>query len=72
MEAHVIGAAQFLDSLLGGRYVTTEQTREAIDFLMAKTKRDIESCSYASQQEKDAEIHRREWLMNMLKAQMGL
>lgn len=72
MEAHVIGAAQFLDSLLGGRYVTTEQTREAIDFLMAKTKRDIESCPYASQEEKDTEIHRREFLMNLLKSQMGL
>ncbi len=72
MVGHVAGAAQFLGSLLGGRYVTTEQTREAIDFLMAKTKRDIESCPYASQEEKDTEIHRREFLMNLLKSQMGL
>jgi hypothetical protein len=72
MVGHVAGAAQFLGSLLGGRYVTTEQTREAIDFLMAKTKRDIESCPYASQEEMDTEIHRRELLMNLLKSQMGL
>ena len=72
MVGHVAGAAQFLGSLLGGRYVTTEQTREAIDYLMAKTKRDIESCPYASQEEKDSEIHRREFLMNLLKSQMGL
>ena len=72
MKAHITSTAQFMDSFAGGQYVTKEQTREAMDFLLAATKRNIESCSYASQQEKDAEIHRREWLMNMLKAQMGL
>jgi len=72
MAEHMAGAAQFLGSLLGGRFVTAEQTCEAIYFLMAKTKRDIESCPYASQEEKDSEIHHRELLMNLLKSQMGL
>ena len=72
MRAHIIGAAQFMDSFAGGQFVSKEQTREAMDFLLAVTKRNIESCPYASQQEKDAEIHRRELLMNMLKTQMGL
>lgn len=72
MAEHANGTAQFLGSLIGGQYVTKEQTREAMDFLLAATKRNIESCPNASRQEKDAEIHRREWLMNILKTQMGL
>ena len=43
-----------------------------MDFLLAATKRNIESCPYASKKEKDVKIHRREPLMNMLKKQMGL
>lgn len=69
---HANGAAQFLDSLIGGQYVTKEQAREAMDFLLASTKRNIESCPYATRQEKDAEIQRKEFLMNLLKQQMGL
>ncbi len=72
MAEHANGAAQFLGSLIGGQYVTKEQTREAIDFLLASTKRNIESCPNATRQEKDAEIRRTEILMNMLKQQMGL
>lgn len=72
MAEHSNGAAQFLSSLVGGQYVTKEQAREAMDFLLASTKRNIESFPYATRQEKDAEIHRREMLMNMLKTQMGL
>jgi len=72
MAEHANGAAQYLDALLGGRYVTKEQTRDMIDFLFARTKRNIESCPFATQEEKDAEIHRRECLMKMLKTQMGL
>ena len=72
MAEHANGAAQFLGSLIGGLYVTKEQTREAMDFLLASTKRNIESCPNASQQEKETEIHRREHMMNMLKQQMGL
>lgn len=72
MTEHANGAAQYLDALLGGRYVTKEQTRDMIDFLFARTKRNIESCPFATQEEKDAEIHRRECLMKILKAQMGL
>lgn len=72
MAEHANGAAQYLAALLGGRYVTKEQTREMIDFLFAGTKRNIESCPFATQEEKDAEIHRREYLMRILKMQMGL
>lgn len=72
MAEHANGAAQYLAALLGGRYVTKEQTREMVDFLFAGTKRNIESCPFATQEEKDAEIHRREYLMRILKMQMGL
>lgn len=72
MAEHANGAAQYLGALLDGRYVTKEQTREMIDFLFAGTKRNIESCPFAPQEEKDAEIHRREYLMRILKMQMGL
>ena len=72
MAEHANGAAQYLGALLGGRYVTKEQTRDMIDFLFARTKRNIESCPFATQEEKDAEIHRRELLLNALKPLMGL
>ncbi len=72
MAEHVNGAAQFMESLVGGQYVTKEQTREAMDFLLASTKRNIESYPNATRQQKDAEIRRKELLMNMLKQQMGL
>lgn len=69
MTEHANGAAQFLGSLIGGRYVTKEQARETIDFLFASTKRNVESCPNATRQEKDAEVRRIELLMNMLKRQ---
>lgn len=72
MSEHVNGAAQYLSALIGGRFVTREQTRDTADYVLAQTKRNIESCPFASQEEKDAEIRRREDLMNMLKLQMGL
>ena len=72
MAEHANGAAQYLGALLGGRYVTKEQTREMVDFLFAGTKRNIESCPFATQEEKDAETNRREYLMRILKMQMGL
>lgn len=72
MAEHTNGAAQFLGSLIGGQSVTKEQAREAMDYLLASTKRNIESYPYATRQEKDAEIQRKEFLMNMLKEQMGL
>ena len=72
MAEHANGAALFLDSLIGGQYVTKEQTREAMDFLLASTERNIESCPNATRQEKDAEIRQKEFLMNMLKQRMGL
>ncbi len=72
MVKHGNGAAQFMGSLIGGQYVTKEQIREAMDFLLASTKRNIESNPSATRQEKDAEIRQKEFLMNMLKQQMGL
>ena len=72
MLEHVNGAAQYLSALIGGRFVTREQARDMADYVLAQTKRNIESCPFASQEEKDAEIRRRENLMNMLKLQMGL
>ena len=72
MAEHANGAAQYLGALIGGRYVTREQAREMADYVLAQTKRNIESCPFASQEEKEAEIRRREYLMNLLKSQMGL
>lgn len=69
---HANGAAQYLYALIGGRFVTREQARDMADFVIAQTKRNIESCPFASQEEKNAEIHRREYLMNLLKSQIGL
>lgn len=72
MAGYANGAAQYLGASLGGRYVTKEQTREMVDFLFAGTKRNIESCPFATQEQKDAEIHGRELLLNALKPLMGL
>ena len=52
--------------------MTKEQKREAMDFILASTKRNIENYPNATRQEKDAEIRRKEILMNLLKEQMGL
>lgn len=72
MAEHANGAAQFLSALIGGRYVTREQARDMADYILAQTKRNIESCPFASEEEKDAEKLRREILMNILKSQIGL
>ena len=64
MAEHANGAAQYLEALLGGRFVTREQTRDMVDYLFAGTKRNNESYPFATQEEKDAEIHRRELLLN--------
>ena len=72
MAQHANGAVQYLNAFVNGTSVTREQAREMTDYVIAQTKRNIESCPYASQEEKDTEIHRREFLMNLLKSQMGL
>ena len=72
MAEHANGAAQYLEALLGGRFVTREQTRDMVDYLFAGTKRNIESSPFATQEQKNAEIHRRELLLNALKPFMGL
>lgn len=72
MAEHANGAAQYLSALIGGRFVTRDQARDMADFILARTKRNIESCPFASQEEKDEEIRRREYLLNLLKSQMEL
>lgn len=72
MAKHANGAAQYLDALFGVRFVTREQARDMVDYLFAGTKRNIESCPFAIQEEKDAEIRCREMLLNMIKPLMGL
>ena len=67
MVEHANGAAQYLDALCGGRFVTREQTRDMVDYLFAGTKRNIESCPFVSQEVKNIEIQRRENILNMLK-----
>lgn len=71
MAEHANEAAQYLEALLGSRFVMKEQTRDMIDYLFAATKRNIESCPFATQDEKDAEIHCRELLLNVLKPLWG-
>jgi len=71
MAEHANVVAQYLGALIGGRFVTREQAREMADYVLAQTKRNIESCPLASQEEKEDEIRRRGFLMNMLKSQMG-
>lgn len=46
MAGHANGAAHYLEALLGGRFVTREQTRDMVDCLFAGTKRNIESFPY--------------------------
>ena len=72
MAEHANGAAQYLSALIGGRFVTREQTRDMADYVLAQTKRNIESSPFASQEEKEVEIRRRENLMKILKSKMGL
>lgn len=72
MAVHANGAAQYLSAMLGGGFVTREQIRDMVDYMFAATKRNIESCPSATQEQKDAEIHRRELLLNSLKPLMGL
>ena len=72
MAEHANGTAQYWDALFGGRFVTKEQTRDMVDYMFAGTKRNIESWPFASREEKDSEIHRREFLMEILKTKMGL
>lgn len=52
MAKHANGAAQYLETLFGGRFVTKEQMRDMIYYMFAGTKRYIESCPYATQEQK--------------------
>ena len=71
MAEHPNGAAQFLGSFFCGQYVTKEQTRDVMVFILASTKLDIESNPNENRQEKEAEILQKLLLMNMLKLQWG-
>lgn len=72
MAAHSQGTAQFLYNLFGGSFVTKQQAKETIDFCITKMKRDIESNSILSREQKDKEIALRESWFNALKTAMGL
>ena len=72
MDVRPFAGLGYTIPMFGGRYVTKEQTRDMVDYMFAGTKRNIENCPFASQEEKDAEIRRRELLLNALKALMGL
>ena len=71
MAIHANGAAPYLSAPICGKFVTQKQTRDMADYVLAQTKRNIESCPFSSQEEKDI-IHSRENLINFLKSQMGL
>lgn len=72
MAEHADGAAQYMNAFANGKSVMREQANDMADYLFAGTKRNIESCLFATQDEKDAEIYRREMLLNALKPLMGL
>lgn len=60
MAKHANDAVLFMGALVGGRYATKVQAREAMNFLLASTKRNIEKrCPNASRLEKDTEICRK-------------
>lgn len=71
MAEHADGAAQYMNAFANGKSITREQASDMADYL-AKTKKDIESNPFASQEEKNAEIRRRENLVKILKSQTGL
>lgn len=52
MVKHTNGTDQFLSSSIGGQNITKNLVREAMDFLLASAKRNIESCPNVSQREK--------------------
>ncbi len=60
---HANGAAQYFRTLIGGRFVTREEAQYIVDFVLVQTKRNIESCHLVCQEEKDAEIRRRGYMM---------
>ena len=72
MSEYANGAAQYFSALFGGRFVTREQAHDMANFFFAQTKRNIENCPFAFQEERDAEIRRRVNLINMFRLQMGL
>lgn len=67
MTEHANVDAQYLDALLGGRYVTKEQSRNLVDYLFAGTKRNSVSCPFVTKEQNNAEIHCRKILLNTLK-----
>ena len=72
MAAHADGMKLFIDSFSKDIPITKEQAREAVDYVTANMKRNIESNPYTSREEKDDEIHRNEMLLNSLKSLTGL
>ncbi len=44
MAIHANGAAPYLSAPICGKYVTREQACDMVDYVLAQTKRNIESC----------------------------
>ena len=72
MLAHSQEIAEFLYKLIGGGVITPQHIKETLDFCIAKMKRDIESNSNLTREQKDSEIAIRESWFNALKTSMGL
>lgn len=70
MLAHANGSAQFLYTLIGGRYATREQDLDMDDFSSNKKKHSKLHLCFA--RKKDAEIRCRKNLMNILNLQIRL
>lgn len=51
MVVHANGTAQFLNALIGGKFVMQEQVYDKADYVLVQTKRNIESYPLASQEE---------------------
>lgn len=72
MSEHANGVAQYLEALLDGRFVTRQQTHNMDIYLFAGTKWIFKRSPIATQEQKDAEIHRRKLLRKTPKPFAGL
>lgn len=72
MAEYANRATQYLNAFANNKSVTREQAREMANFVLAQTKKDIVCKPFASQEEKDVEIRRRENLVKIMKSQTGL
>lgn len=66
MAGHANGAAMFLNSLIGGQYVTKEQIQETMSFYLVSTKRIIGSFYNTIRKKKGAQIFSKVFPLNIL------